>query len=101
MLFIFSLVEAVELRMLAKLADVHTCLRTRWNSITGKKCYNPPHTSILSHHRDKNHPVSFEDFKILSSSSFEYDLLLHESLLISKLKPSLNANIGSASLSLL
>ena len=45
--------------------------------------------------------ISFEDFKILSSSSFEYELLLQETLLISELKPSLNANIGSALLLLL
>ena len=69
--------------------------------LTGKKRSNPPLTGILSYHQDTNHPVSFEDFKILSSSSFEYKLLLHESLLRSKLKPSLNANIGSASLILL
>ena len=55
--------------------------------LTGKKRSNPPLTSILSHHQDTNHPVSFENFKMLSSSSFEYELLLHESLVISKLKP--------------
>ena len=71
------------------------------SSLTGKKHSNPPLTSILSHHQETNHPVSFEDFKILSSSLFEYELLLHESLLISKFKPSLNANIGSAPLLLL
>ena len=60
-------------------------------------------TSNLDSHfsQDTNHPFSFEDFKILSSSPFEYELFLHESLLISKLKSSLNANIGSAPLLLL
>ena len=38
-------------------------------------------------HQDTNNPVSFKNFKILSFSSFEYELLLHESPLIRKLKP--------------
>ena len=66
--------------------------------LTGKKRSNPSLTSILSHQQDTNHPVSFEDLKKLSSSSFEYELLLLESLLISILKPSLNAGIGLAPL---
>ena len=69
--------------------------------LTGKKRTNPPLTSILSHHRDTGHQVSFDDFKILSSCPFESELLLRESLLIRNLKPSLNANIGSAPLFLL
>ena len=66
--------------------------------LTGKKHTNPPLTSILSHHHDTDHPVSFDDFKILSSCPFEFELLLRESLLIRNLKPSLNANIGLAPL---
>ena len=46
------------------------------------------------------HPVSFDDFKILSCP-FEFELLLRESLLIRNLELSLNANIGSAPLFLL
>ena len=56
--------------------------------LTAKKGSNPL-TSILSYRQDTNHPVSFEDFKVHSSSSLEYELFRHDSLLISKFKPSL------------
>ena len=69
--------------------------------VTGKKRSNLLLTSILSHHQDTNHLVSFKDFNIVSYSSFDCELLLHESLLISKLKLPLNANIGSTPLLLL
>ena len=49
---------------------------------------------------DTGHPVSPDDFTILSSSSFNSELLVRESLLIRKLNPSLNANMGSFPLSL-
>ena len=69
--------------------------------LTGKKYSNPPLTSILSHHRDTGHPVSFDDFKIISTCNFEAELLLRETLLIREHKPSLNGNIGTAPLLLL
>ena len=69
------------------------------SALTGKKRVNPPPTSILSHHCDTGHPVSPDDFTILSSS-FNSELLVRESLLIRKLNPLLNANIGSFPLSL-
>ena len=103
-MFIFSRVEAAELHKLAKTCrHLHTCVSEHMgiSPLNGKKRSNSPLTSILSHCQDTNRPVSSDDFKILSSSSFEYELLLHESLLISKLKLSLNANIGSAPLLLL
>ena len=86
-MFIVLRVEAAELRVSAKLADTCRHLPTRVSEhmgispLTGKKRPNSFLTSILSRHQDANHPVSFEDFKILSSSSFEYELLQHESLL--------------------
>ena len=82
--------------------SIHAYL-TIWESHLSqvKKRTNPPLTSILSHHRDTGHPVSFDDFKILSSCPFESELLLRESLLIRNLKSSLNATIGSAPLFLL
>jgi hypothetical protein len=46
------------------------------------------------------HPVSASDFKILSSGTSEWDLLIRESLLISQLNPVLNANIRSTPLEL-
>jgi hypothetical protein len=46
------------------------------------------------------HPVSASYFKILSSGTSEWDLLIRESLLISQLNPVLNANIRSTPLEL-
>ena len=82
---------------------LHTCISDHMgiSPLTSKKCTNHPLTSILSHHLDTDHPVSFDDFKILFSCPFQFKLLLRESLLICNLKPSLNANIGSAPLFLL
>ena len=68
--------------------------------LTGNRRVNPSPTSILSHHIETGHPISFSDFKILSSSPSASELLLKESLLINKLKPILNGNIGSMPLSL-
>ena len=44
--------------------------------------------------------IYFYDFKILSSGTSEWDLLIRESLLISQLNPVLNANIRSTPLEL-
>ena len=62
------------------------------------KRVSPPPISILSHHCDTGHPVSLDDFTVLSSS-FNCELLVRESLLIRKLNPSLNANMGCFPLS--
>ena len=70
------------------------------SALTGKKRVNPPPTSILSHHCDTGHPVSPDDFTILSSSLFNSELLVRESLLIRKLNPSLDTNMGSFPFSL-
>lgn len=68
------------------------------SALTGKKLGSPPRGNILAHHHETGHPISFDDFSIISSCSFESELLLRESLLINKLKPHLNGNIGSAPL---
>ena len=70
------------------------------SALTDKKRVNPPPTSILSHHCDTGHPVSPDHFTILSSSSCNSERLVRESLLIRKLNPSLNANMGPYSLSI-
>ena len=62
---------------------------------TGKPLSKPPFSNIRDHHQSSGHPVSPDDFSILSSCSSSFELLLRESLLISKLKPSLNANLSS------
>jgi hypothetical protein len=44
-------------------------------------------SSILAPKHMHKHPVSASDFKILSSGTSEWDLLIGESLLISQLNP--------------
>ena len=50
--------------------------------------------------KQTGHDVSFDDFKIVSSTSNQFDALIRESLLISEMKPSLNANIRSFTLAI-
>ena len=60
---------------------------------TGKPLSKPPFSNIRNRHQSSGHPISHDDFSILSSCSSPFELLLRERLLISKLKPSLNANL--------
>ena len=62
---------------------------------TGKPLSKPPFSNIRDHHQPSGHPISTDDFSFLSSCSSSFELLLTESLLISKLKPLLNANHSS------
>ena len=58
--------------------------------ITGRPSSSPVMSCILSHLNSTGHSANFDDFKILSDCSETYELIIHESLLISKPKPSLN-----------
>ncbi len=69
--------------------------------ITGKPSSSPVMSSIFSHLNTTGHSANFDDFKILSSCSDNCELMIHESLLISKLKPSLNVQGSSIPLNLL
>ena len=69
--------------------------------ITGKPSSSPPMSSIFSHHKTTGHTAKFDDFEILSSCSDDCELMIHESLLISKLKPTLNVQGSSIPLNLL
>ena len=60
------------------------------SALTGNKSSNPKLTSILQHLDATGHTASLHDFKIISSCSSSDELMIHESLLISKLKPTLN-----------
>ena len=68
--------------------------------ITGKHTSNPTKSSVLSHSCASGHKVDFDDFKILSSCSDSYELMIHESLLINKYKPTLNIQGSSIPLNL-
>ena len=69
--------------------------------ITGKPSSSPVMSSIFSHLNSTGHSANFDDFEILSSCSDTCELMIHESLLISKLKPSLNVQGSSIPLNLL
>ena len=69
--------------------------------ITGKPSSNPVMSSIFSHLNSTGHSANFDDFEILFSCSDTCELMIHESLLISKLKPSLNVQGSSIPLNLL
>ena len=62
---------------------------------------SPVMSSIFSHLNSTGHSANFDDFEILSSCSDTCELMIHESLLISKLKPSLNVQGSSIPLNLL
>jgi hypothetical protein len=68
--------------------------------ITDKQCKNPPQSRIFSRLTSKGHTASIDDFEILASCSDDQELLIHESFLISKMKPSLNVQGSSIPLHL-
>ena len=63
--------------------------------VTGRPSSSPVMSSILSHLNSTGHSASFDVFKTLSSCSDIGELIIHENLLISKLKPSLNVQGSS------
>ena len=69
--------------------------------ITGQPSSSPVMSIIFSYFNTTGHSANFDDFKIPSSCSYTCELLIHESLLISKLKPSLNVQGSSIPLNLL
>ena len=69
--------------------------------ITGKPSSSPVMSSIFSHLKTTGHIANFDDFEILSSCSDDRELMIHESRLISKLKPTLNVQGSSIPLNLL
>jgi hypothetical protein len=71
------------------------------SALTGNKSSNPKLTSILQHLNNTGHTASHDDFKILSSCPSSDELMIHESLLISKFKPTLNVQSSSVPLLLL
>ena len=57
---------------------------------TGTPFLNPPHSSVRSHCLESDHPLSFDQFKIVASSQNFVYLRILESLHILKNKPNLN-----------
>jgi hypothetical protein len=71
------------------------------SALTGKESSKPKLSSIFQHLNKTGHTASLDDFKILSSCAFHDELMIRESLLISKFKPSLNIQGSSVPLLLL
>ena len=67
---------------------------------TGEKRSCTCLSSILSHTRTSGHAISVDDFCVISSCNSPFELLVRESLLISKFKPVLNENIRSVPLTI-
>ena len=65
------------------------------SAFTGKALSHTTLSSALARHKRTGHDICFDDFSFLCSASSQLDVFLRESLLISKLNPSLNANIRS------
>ena len=57
-------------------------------------------SAVLTHYHLSGQNISDSDFTILTSGNSKFDLVMRESLLISKLKPILNNNSSSMPLSL-
>ena len=72
-----------------------------FSALTGRKSCRPVMSIIFSHLNSTGHTASLDDFQILSSCSSPDELLVRESLLISKYKPSLNIQGSSVPLLLL
>ena len=68
--------------------------------ITGKHTANPAKSSVLSYSCASGHKVVFDNFKILSSCSDSYELMIRKTLLINKYKPTLNVEGSSIPLDL-
>ena len=68
-------------------------------SKTGYKMNNNS-SAVYNHSSSTGHPVSSEDFKIISSTRNSMDLLIHESLLILRDRPNLNSQTSSIQLTL-
>ena len=68
--------------------------------ITGKRTSNPAMSGVFFHLCSSDHKLEFHDFKILSSCSDPYALMIDEGLLISKYKPTLNVQGSSIPLNL-
>lgn len=67
---------------------------------TGFPLQKPSYSAIRAHSDERDHPFTYQDFKILTSASNRIDLAISESLLIKKLNPLINNNMSSFQLSL-
>ena len=64
----------------------------------GRELSSPSPSSIRNHIKQTGHTASIDDFSVISKTSNSYDLLIHESLLIQRDRPSLNSQQSSISM---
>ena len=64
----------------------------------GRELSSPSLPSIRDHIKQTGHTASIDDFSVISKTTNSYDLLIHESLLIQRDRPSLNSQQSSISM---
>ena len=67
---------------------------------TGVRLTSPPHFAVREHSESCGAAVDIDSFRVLSTSSYELDLRILESLFIFKTKPDLNNQLSSYPLSI-
>ena len=80
----------------------HRYLEHRGLSLrTGMPLSRPSHSAIREHSQVNNHPYTYQNFRILTTASNRLDLVISESILITKMKPELNNYQSAFKLSIL
>ena len=80
----------------------HRYLEHRGLSLrTSRPLNKPSHSAIREHSHDNDHLFTYQDFKILTTASNRLDLIISESILITKMKPELNNYQSAFKLSIL
>ena len=64
----------------------------------GREIVSSSPSSIRDYVKQTGHTASIDDFRVISKSSNSYDLLIHESLLIQRDRPSLISQESSISM---
>ena len=80
---------------------VRACEHSGISSLTGKPLSTRSNSSIFDHFQQTGHTIASNSFKIVSNGLSESDLLIREAIVISRLKPTLNAQATGSVLVLL
>ena len=96
----FSVVSAISPIMVSirHLSDIRSGEYIGVSPLTGKKVKPINNSSVCDHLLHSNYLPSFDNFSIMAQENNKFLLEIKESLLIVRVKPSLNRNISSTSL---
>ena len=96
----FSVVSAISPIMVGirHLSDIRSGEYIGVSPLTGKKVKPINNSSVCDHLLHSNYLPSFDNFSIMAQENNKFLLEIKESLLIVRVKPSLNRNISSTSL---